>query len=193
MADNLGHHQLSCHRDPGRLPRHAALNDVIRRDLAAARVPALLEPRGLDRDDGWKPDGMTLYPFSGGRSLLWDVTCTNTFGIMHVTNCAVKRGAAAQAAEQRKQLRYAALLTRYHFEPLAVETTGMLGPTFRKILQELGRRITAETGDTRETCWQQQRISLAVVRGNAAAITNHPQALDPDARHRHTDTHTKKN
>ena len=69
-ADNLGHHQLSCHLDPDRLPRHTALNDVIRRGMAAAWVPALLEPRGMDRGDGRSPDGVTLYPFSGGRSLL---------------------------------------------------------------------------------------------------------------------------
>ena len=50
----------------------------------------LLEPRGLDWDDRQRLDGVTLYPFSGGRLLLWDVTCTNTFGTKHVTNCAVK-------------------------------------------------------------------------------------------------------
>ena len=96
-ADNLGHHQLSCHRDPGRLPRHAALNDVIHCGLAAAVIPALLELRGLDQSDGRRLDGVILYPFSGGRSLLWDVTCTNNFGNMKVTNCAVNPGAAARA------------------------------------------------------------------------------------------------
>ena len=117
--------------------------------------------------------GVTLFPFSGGRSLLWDVTCSNNFGTTHVMNCAVKPVAVAQAAEQRKRHRYAVFSTRYRFEPLAVEMTGVLGPVFRKILQELGRRITAETEDTREICWLRQRVSLAVVRGNAAAITSH--------------------
>ncbi|KAG0715538.1 Retrotransposable element SLACS protein [Chionoecetes opilio] len=104
-ADSLGHHHLSCCRDPGRLPRHAAINDILRRGLAAAGVPALLEPRGLDRGDGRRPDGVTLTPFSIGRSLLWDATCTNTFGATHVTDCAISPGAAARAAEQRKRTR----------------------------------------------------------------------------------------
>ena len=65
-------------------------------------------------------------------------------------------------------------------EPLAVETAGMLGPAFHKILQELGRRITAKTGNTQEPCWLRQRVSLTMVRGNAAAITNHPQTLEPN-------------
>ncbi|KAG0713662.1 hypothetical protein GWK47_015705 [Chionoecetes opilio] len=164
-ADSLGHHQLSCCRDPGRLPRHAAINDIIRRGLAAAGVPALLEPWGLDRGDGRRPDGVTLTPFSIGRSLLWDATCTNTFGATHVTDCAISPGAAARAAEQRKRARYAALAQRYRFEPLAVETTGLLGPAISKLLAELGRRITAQTGEKRETCWIRQRISLAIVRG----------------------------
>lgn len=171
MADSLGHHQLSCHHDPGRLPRHAALNDVIRRGLAAAGVPALLEPHGLDRGDGRRPDGVTIYPFSAGKSLLWDATSTNTFGSTHVTECAVNPGAAARAAELRKRTRYAALAQRYRFEPLAVETTGVMGPAFLGLVQELGRRITELSGEPRETCWLRQRISMAVVRGNAAAIT----------------------
>ena len=54
---------------------------------------------------------VTLNP-SGDRSLLWDVTCTNTFGTSQVTNCTVKPGAAAQAADKRKRHRYATLSTR---------------------------------------------------------------------------------
>ena len=133
---------------------------------------------------------MTLYPFRGGRSLLWDVKCTNTFGNTHVTNCAVNLGAAAQAAEQHKQQGYAPLSMRYRFEALAVETTGVLGPAFRMILQELERRITALTGERQETCWLRQKVSLTVVRGNAAAITSHPQKLVPDVPYTHTHTHT---
>ena len=171
MADNLGHHQLSCHRDPGRLPRHAALNDIVRRALAAAGVPALLEPRGLDRGDGRRPDGITIMPFSSGKSLVWDATCTNTYNSSHVTDCAVAPGAAARAAEQRKRTRYAALTQRYRFEPLAVETSGVLGPSIASFLTEVGRRITSQTGEKRETCWLRQRVSLAIIRGNTAAVT----------------------
>ncbi|KAK3860138.1 hypothetical protein Pcinc_016295 [Petrolisthes cinctipes] len=29
MTDKFGHHSLSCHHDPGRLPRHTAFNDVV--------------------------------------------------------------------------------------------------------------------------------------------------------------------
>ncbi len=41
-ADALGHDNLSCHRKTIRMARHAALNDVIRRALAAAGLVAIL-------------------------------------------------------------------------------------------------------------------------------------------------------
>ncbi|CAG9125496.1 unnamed protein product [Plutella xylostella] len=55
-ADRRGHHGLSCGRSAGRIARHAALNDTIRRALARANVPATLEPSGIMRDDGKRPD-----------------------------------------------------------------------------------------------------------------------------------------
>jgi len=37
--------------------------------FAAAGVPVAKEPVGLVRQDGKRPDGLTLIPFEGGRSL----------------------------------------------------------------------------------------------------------------------------
>ncbi|CAH1637135.1 unnamed protein product [Spodoptera littoralis] len=56
MVDHLGHHGLSCSRSAGRIARHASINDIIRRALVIAGVPAVLEPKGLARDDGKRPD-----------------------------------------------------------------------------------------------------------------------------------------
>lgn len=171
ICDRYGHHNLSCRRDPGRLPRHKALNDTVFRGLAAAGLAAILEPRGLDRGDGRRPDGATIYPYRRGRTLLWDATCTNTFSATHVLECAVNPGAAARAAEERKYHRYRALSREHEFIPLAIETTGVLGPAFEDFISDLGRRIREKTGESRETEWLRQRLSMAVTRGNAAAIT----------------------
>ena len=172
MSDTLGHHNLSCHRDPGRLPRHAAINDVMQRALAAAGVVAVLEPRGLDRGDERRPDGITIYPFRQGKMLVWDATCVNTFGRTHLLHCAVTAGAAARTAEDNKRNRYADLCQRYDFVPLAVETTGALGTAFNDLIKDIGKRITHRTGEKRETAWLRQRVSLAVVRGNTAALSD---------------------
>ena len=57
-VDELGTHGLSCRFSKGRLSRHAAVNDIIRRALDS--VPSHLEPLGLYRSDGKRPDGATL-------------------------------------------------------------------------------------------------------------------------------------
>ena len=64
MVDIYGLHPLSCRLSAGRLPRHSALHDIIKRALSFDGFNAVLEPVGLDRGDGKRPDGMTVFPFS---------------------------------------------------------------------------------------------------------------------------------
>ena len=169
---SLGHHGLSCGKHPGqgRHPRHYALNNVVKLSLRAAGVPSWLEPVGLDRGDGKRPDGLTVFPFSDGKCLTWDATCTDTFSRTSINETALTPGAAANRAEERKRLTYNSLLDRYRFEPLAIETTGVYGKSSARFVSELGRRISGNTGDKRETHWLRQRLSIAVVRGNASSI-----------------------
>ena len=47
-------------------------------DDDAAGFPSQLEPVGLDRGDGKRPYGITLFPFRSGKYPIWDVTCTCT-------------------------------------------------------------------------------------------------------------------
>ena len=60
-------HALSCRRSEGRHQRHAALNDVIKRGLSSAHVPSRLEPTGLNRSDGKRPDGCDSGPMAHTR------------------------------------------------------------------------------------------------------------------------------
>ena len=55
------------------------------------------------------------------------------------------------------------------FVPLAFETLGAWGVQCQRFVSELGRSITIITGDTRETSYLWQRLSIAVQRGNAIA------------------------
>ena len=100
--DTFGTHPLSCRFSAGRIPRHSALNDVVRRGLSAAGIPSMLEPSGLDRGDGKRPDGITVYPYSRGRCLIWDATCVNTFASSNIIRAALAAGFVADAAEVRK-------------------------------------------------------------------------------------------
>ena len=170
LVDSLGHHGLACLRNAGRLPRHAQLNDIVKRSLAVAGIPACLEPVGLNREDSKRPDGITVFPYSGGKSLCWDATCVDTFCQSAIGETAHTPGSAAEKAEKSKRQHYTSLEPDYIFQPIAVETTGVLGNSSSKFISELGRRLTGVTGDKREVSWLRQRISIAIARGNAASI-----------------------
>ena len=98
QVDRLGHHGLSCRYSAGRLPRHANLNDVVKRGLAAAGIPSWLEPVGLDRGDGRRPDGITVFPYSQGKCLIWDATCVDSLSATAVVESAIELGSAALSA-----------------------------------------------------------------------------------------------
>ncbi len=50
--------------------RWFSANLPIKRALASADVPAMLEPCSLSRDDGKRPDGLTIMPWANGRCLV---------------------------------------------------------------------------------------------------------------------------
>ena len=176
-VDPLGHHLLSCKFNEGRMPRHYALNDIICRALKTAGIPSVLEPTGLDRGDGKRPDGITIFPFKQGKPLCWDATCANTFAESSLNKSAVEPGKVASDAEVSKRLKYPALVDRYIFEPISVETMGVFGKSTEKILGDIGKRLRERSGDPRETWWLKQRINIATQRGNAATIISSVRAL----------------
>lgn len=70
-VDGSGTHGLSCPFSSGRLSRHHALNDKVKRALALAEIPSKLEPNGTCFDEDRKrPDGITLIPWSRGRAMV---------------------------------------------------------------------------------------------------------------------------
>ena len=83
-----------------------ALNDIIKRALTSAGFNAVLEPVGLDRGDGKRPDGMTVFAFSMGKCLIWDCTCVDSFSPSALALTATEPGSASRSAEIRKNLKY---------------------------------------------------------------------------------------
>jgi len=53
-----------------------------------------------------------------------------------------------------------------------VETAGVWHEMAIELTQEIARRITTVTEDTRETTFLFQRLSMALQRGNAVAFRN---------------------
>lgn len=140
--------------------------------FSAANVPNTLEPYGLSRRDGKRPDGLTSYPWSQGKSLIWDVTVVDTVANSYVSVTSVKSGAAADQAERGKHNIYIDLKEQYHFTPLAFETFGSIGPETEVFLKKLGKLMKRSTGEPRSLDFLLQRISIAIQRGNATSIRN---------------------
>ena len=84
-VDESGHHGLSCHFSKDRHFQHSSVNDVIKRTLSTLGVPCHLEPSGISRLDGKRPDGLTLAPWKNGKALLWDFTCLDTLAPSYLT------------------------------------------------------------------------------------------------------------
>jgi hypothetical protein len=147
------------------------LNNFFKRALASAGIPSVLEPPGLERKNGKRPDGLTSVNYKFGKSLVWDVTCVDTMAISYIADSINAAGSAAAAAEQRKIHHYRELVEgRFIFGPLAFETFGPWGPECKLLIGEIGRKITERTGEKRSSEFLRQRISIEIQRGNAACV-----------------------
>lgn len=165
-----GSHGLSCRLGHGRTARHALINDITWRGLIKAGFPATREPVGLVRSDGKRPDGVTLIPWEGGRCLAWDATVIDTLAESYRARSAEAAGAAAEIAAERKSAKYTAILPAYCFVPLAFETLGPINHEGMAFFNNLGHRLAQITGDSRETTFLYQRLSVAIQRFNALAF-----------------------
>ena len=169
-VDALATHGLSCRQSQGRHFRHAALNDVIHRSLTSAKIPSRLEPSGLQRSDGKRPDGVTVVPWRWGKLLVWDATSPDTFAPSYCLSATSEAGAVAAGAETRKRAKYFCLEPIYTFTPVAIESSGVFGPQTLEFLKELGNRLSRVTGEEKSYTYLLQRLTVAVQRGNSASV-----------------------
>ena len=166
QVDSRGTHGLSCKLSSGRMARHHHINDLIWRALQRASVPSSKEPAGLSRTDGKRPDGLTLIPWQSGKTLIWDVTVADTLAASHLATTSRQAGGAGESAATKKESKYRDLSTTHIFVPIACETMGPLSSSALSFLTDLGRRMSAVSGDAREGTFLFQRISIAVQRFN---------------------------
>jgi hypothetical protein len=101
-VDKIGIHGLSCSKSSGRFSRHTEISSIINRSLTSIHVNSSLEPNGLSRNDGKRPDGMTLVPWIKGQHLVWDVTVVDTLADSYVLKTSEVSGFAAEMACKRK-------------------------------------------------------------------------------------------
>lgn len=170
MVNSNGYHALSCNITKSKYARHAEINKIVSMAFSSAGFPNRLEPSGLSRRDGKRPDGITSYPWSRGKSLIWDVTVVDTVAASHVNMTSVKCGGAADQAERNKHNNYIDLKGEYVFTPLAFESFGAVGPETSSFLKKLGKLMARRTGEPRSLNFLLQRISIAIQRGNSISV-----------------------
>ena len=118
------------------------------------------------RQDGKRPDGTTILPWSRGRPLAWNVTVPDTYADSHVVNTAIEAGAAANHAATNK------LSNTHVFVPVAIETGGTWHHQAAELVEEIGRRTANITGDARESNFLFQQLSVALQSWNAVSVQN---------------------
>ena len=81
-----------------------------------------MKPTGLSHSDGKRPDGLTLVPWSTGKSIIWDVTVVDTLTASYIQTTSKTAGGAVEIAVSRKEDKYAALSINYNLIVIALET-----------------------------------------------------------------------
>ena len=147
MVEPHGRHGLSCKYQMGRRSRHDQINNLLKRALVQAKIPAINEPSNLSRQDGKRPDGLTLTTWKNGKCLIWDTTVADTVCQSYFDPCSKNAGAAANVRETIKSSKYTELANTYCFTPIGIETLGSWGLEGHKLVTEIGKKVMEETGE----------------------------------------------
>lgn len=95
----------------------------------------------------------------------------DTFAPSNLAFSATRAGRAADDKAQRKTTKYSGLIdNNYLFVPFAVETMGSWGTEALNFFNVLSKMIAFKTNEPRSRTFLMQRLSMAVQRGNAAAV-----------------------
>ena len=92
---------------------------LYKQSLASVHIPSTLEPRGLCSSSECYSDRLTIFPWSQGKCLAWDVTCHDSL--------------PAQLAPDT----YSELATMYALVLIAIETTNIYDDDALDVLRHL--------------------------------------------------------
>ena len=152
----------------------------MKQTLESAKIPCQLEPSGPFDSEGKRPDRTSIVSWNEGKALNWHATCPDTLAPSHLKLVVKEAGAVADDAEFRKTQKYSNLTSSHYFVLLAVELLAVSGKEDRSFLKQLGQQVKSSSGDPIAHQYLVQRISVAVQRGNAAAVPGSTGLRDKD-------------
>ena len=105
----------------------------------------------------------------------------DTLAKSHLQVSSTTQCGAAECAATAKEAKYTPLIGTYAFAPIAFETLGVINSSAVALLDELGRRLSLVTDDTRERSFLYQRLPVTLQRFNAISFRGsfiHPSFPD---------------
>ena len=75
-----------------------------------------------------------------------------------------------EAAATRKRAKSAEIIQSHHVVPIAIETLGPINMDGQRFIDSLGERLSSISGDSRETTFLYQRLSVLIQIFNAVAF-----------------------
>ena len=130
-------------------------------------MPSVLEPAGLSRTDGKRPDGVTAIPWQRGKPLVWDVTFVDSLA----PSRAQQQGSFSTEAKTWKTLKYANIEERgFIFQPIAIDVQEKYGTQTEIFFNCLTKKIIDNTREPRSKTFH-QRVSVAVQKLNLSCVT----------------------
>ena len=111
----------------------------------------MLEPRGLYRTDGKRPDGVTMIPWKMGKQLVWYVTVVDALAPSRLNQGSLcNMGTVATEAEARKTDKYREIIDNgYIFQPVALEVQVSLGESSEIFITRLFKVLCRSHDDQR--------------------------------------------
>ncbi|CAK9298167.1 unnamed protein product [Gordionus sp. m RMFG-2023] len=155
-----GRHSLHCRSCKGRIVRHNICNSIILRALRSAQIPSILEPSGLFRSDGKRPDGISQIPWKRGQFLVWDYSCIDPLAPSNQFLNILEN------KELLKIAKYSEISQDHFFIPIISTTLTTFGNRALSFFKELGSLIRKLTDEPREGFFLRQRLAIAIHRAN---------------------------
>jgi len=114
---------------------------------------------------------------ASGKSLRWDVTVVSTPADSYLYSTSHSTGGIAEAASARKVLKYSAQPPDYMFQLIALETHGLLNSCSLEFPSEVSHRLSASTGDLRETSSMFECLSILISASTPFSHSSHSVQL----------------
>ena len=181
-SDHMGDHALGCAKHGERIARHDQLRDVLFEAAASAALGPVREERHLLPGSAARPGDVLIRRWSDGKDAAIDVTVTGPLARTYVAAAAEEAGSALTRAFNRKVQGAAAACHQQGVVllPIALETLGGFHKVAVEQVKRIGSAVARHQGSDERVATRQlfQRLSLTLMRGNAAMILSRRPAED---------------